>query len=233
MKNIQTMEGSAGLRLSEVSHVLVPGRGRVGGNGLSHLSMARVETAVGLYEQRQYDGTMVFCGYKTPVDSEGEPYVPEEGQREYQGVPEADSMYAYAKALGSTARCSVERDSIDTVTNLVYAEQRGHFGNNQDPVAIVAQEGHLNRIIHDIAPKVLRRDFIGVVVEELADYPDSDRLRSRVFGRAVLLGMHPDHPQIERVVPRRVEQGWAAMIRVQNATSAVKNLLGAHPIFAR
>lgn len=225
--NIQAMEGSKGLGLDEVSHVLVPGRGRVEGNWLSWQSMARVETAVGLYDQQQYDGTMVFCGYKTPVDNEGDPFRPEGAQQEYSGVPEADSMYSYAQLLGSRARHSIERDSIDTVTNLVFAEQRGHFGeSNHDPVAIVAQEGHLNRIIKDIAPKVLRRDYIGVVVDELPDHPDNDRLRSRVFGRAVLFGMHPEHPRLETIVPRRVEQGWAALLRVQRNVAIAKNVLG-------
>ena len=96
----------------------------------------------------------------------------------------------------------VERRSIDTVTNFVRVEVEGHFGDDR-PVAIVAQATHLHRILTVIAPRLLRRDFIGIVVPEPGE-PDVDGLLPEIVSRVVLRGMRADSENLLAVTTRRV-----------------------------
>lgn len=97
MKSFEVREGTAGLTLGDIEHVLIPGRGRdATGSSLSQASRMRVLHAFALYvEQRIGDrgGRIVCSGYKTPGDLHGDRWSPADSSDEvFVGVPEADSM---------------------------------------------------------------------------------------------------------------------------------------------
>lgn len=99
----------------------------------------------------------------------------------------------------------IERHSIDTVTNLALSESEGHFGDPR-PVAIVAQRAHLHRIMYYIAPRVLQRRFVGVVVPESTEEHES--LWPTVASRLVLLGISADPEEVATTSLRRAARLW-------------------------
>jgi uncharacterized SAM-binding protein YcdF (DUF218 family) len=157
----EVLPGTAGLTLGDVAHVLVPGHGRDDeATGLTPGGADRCRTAAGLHHSG-LPGVIVCAGYKSPIDRKGRPW--SASGEVFQGVPEADLMRSWLVDAGiDEAAIRVERHSVDTVTNLLRAEHENHFGDHR-PVAIVAQRGHLRRILM-LAPRLLRRPCLGVVV---------------------------------------------------------------------
>jgi hypothetical protein len=206
MSTFEVMEGSPGLRTDEIAHVLSPGRGRnETGDGLSPKSLERVMYAADFFIAQELEaggGVMLASGYKTPADKAGRPWSPEEGfnptddnKEVFCGIPEAYSAgEVWLKRGISRAAIRVEPRSIDTATNFARSEREGHFPDER-PVAIAAQEAHLERMIRRIAPKTLRREFLGIVVPE-GDQPDDDSFFAELESRAVLLGVNPNTPHI-------------------------------------
>lgn len=201
MRTYQIMEGSPGLALSDVGHVFSPGRGRdESGHGLSIRTRERAIYAGYVFidhELEAANGVLVASGYKTPADKAGDPWSVENGfspsddDVKFQGKPEADSTgEIWLEMSISEESIRRERRSIDTVTNFARTEAENYFPDGR-PVAIVAQEKHLERMIDHIAPKTLRRDYIGVVVPE-GDNPDQDTFFARLESQAVLLGIRPN-----------------------------------------
>jgi DUF218 domain-containing protein len=165
---LEFVSGSEDLPPESVAHILIPGRGRLGGASLTESARDRVAAAAALYLSGFLppDGRIVCSGYRSPADDHGVPWSPEGSDERFLGVPEADLMAAELTRLGVPRKdIHVERHSIDTVTNLALSECEGHFGDHR-PVAIVAQRAHLNRILHYIAPRLLERRYLGVVVPE-------------------------------------------------------------------
>ncbi|BBH66781.1 hypothetical protein ACTI_34660 [Actinoplanes sp. OR16] len=159
---MEILAGTPGLAFSQVVHVLVPGHGRnADATGLTPGGEARCRVAAGL----GLPGRIVCAGYKSPVDRKGAAWTTADAPGEvFQGVPEADLMRSWLVSAGvAPTSISVERHSIDTVTNLLRAEHGSHFGDDR-PVAIVTQRGHLQRILSIVAPRTLRRPYLGVVV---------------------------------------------------------------------
>ena len=216
----QTIDGTSGLKIEDVAHVLVPGRGRNEyGDGLSCQSFERVNFAASFFIEQEleiYGGVIVPSGYKTPPDRTGEPWTaPDEDQKTYVGLPEAESMkrILLSRKIGETA-VRVERDSFDTATNFVYAENGGYFPDDR-PVAIVAQERHLERMLKIIAPKTLRREYIGIVVPE-GEVKDGDRLAAKIQAILamaesyyVLRGINPDSTDIIDETTKRANKAWS------------------------
>jgi hypothetical protein len=170
--DLKIMPGTPGLDLKEVAHVLVPGRGRNDtGSGLTAEGLDRILVARGVFDEvvAPHDGRIVCSGYRSPIDQRGRPWSTGEAPgRTYMGVPEADLMCGELVRLGVPPEAiHVERESIDTVTNLLRSELEGHFGDDR-PVAIVAQPDQLRRIVTVIAPRILRRAFLGVEVPHAA-----------------------------------------------------------------
>jgi hypothetical protein len=166
----RTVAGTDGLGFDSVVHVLVPGRGRDHtGFGLNAGALDRVAVAKALFDRvvQRAHGRVVCSGYKSPMDFQGAPWHSDDApQRTYRGVPEAELMRRELLRQGVPADVvRAECESIDTVTNFLRAELEGHFGDDR-PVAIVAQEHHLDRMISVIAPRTLRRPYLGVIVPE-------------------------------------------------------------------
>src|SRR5882757_10519713 len=146
--DIQTIEGSPGLQLTEVGHLMVPGGGRNNdGMGLSEVSAARTEyaatidDALRLAEGENQDMSVVVCsGYKTPGDTNGKAWTPsspgEPVQKVwYQGIPEAYSMRRLLIGRGiAPERIRPEAGSIDTTTNFLHSQ--AEFPDDR-PVGIV------------------------------------------------------------------------------------------------
>ena len=206
------VEGKCAVPIAEVEHLLVPGRGRtLDGAALSHKGLERALYAAAVWEElglTHKEGVAITCGYKSPGDFGGDPYMIADDPTVYRGVPEADLLARVMQNEGVPGeRLRVERHSIDTVTNLVNAESGGYFPNGQ-PVAIVAQEEHLDRIMKHIAPKTLRRDFVGIAVPEIACDRDHDGVLASLASRAVLLGLTPKTENIAKIVQSRAELLW-------------------------
>lgn len=187
--------GTAGLTLHDVAHVLVPGRGRDDtGHGLTDEALDRVTVARELYDDvvSPAGGRIVCSGYKSPIDRKGAPWSPRGAPDQvFTGVPEADLMKRELVRLGVPAGAvSAERHSIDTVTNFLRSELEDHFGDDR-PVAIVAQADHLRRIIDVIAPRTLRRGFLGVVVPQ--DRPVAESPLVTLASRIIVARL-PDEP---------------------------------------
>jgi hypothetical protein len=173
----ETVPGTSGLRLDDVAHVLVPGRGRDdSGFGLNAGAHDRVLVASQLFEAvvRPAGGRIVCSGYKSPIDRKGTPWRFEGRPTEvFSGIPEAELMRRELIRLGTPEGIvSAECRSIDTVTNFLRADREGHFGDDR-PVAIVAQADHLHRMLAVIAPRTLRRAYLGVVVPQQPPQPES------------------------------------------------------------
>lgn len=214
MTEFDVLAGTRGLRLADVAHVLVPGRGRDGtGRGLSAAGMTRVKHAAALYLETRPAGRVVCSGYRTPGDLNGGTWSPPGSAEGFIGIPEADAMRAVLVEEGVPERAiEVERHSMDTVTNLVRVEAGGHFGDDR-PVAIVAQEAHLTRILRVVAPRVLQRDFLGVVVPDPTGQ-DEDGQMPRLVSRMVLFGVNGNTENLVALTERRVTRIWKAARRL-------------------
>jgi hypothetical protein len=182
MLTYEVLEGTPGLSINDVAHVMLPGRGRDStGHELSQKSFDRVVVGAEFFfdhSLEQNDGVIVCSGYKTPLDRNGERgWHPEDSNEKFIGVPEADSMRRVLRERWiPDSAIRVERHSIDTVTNFTYTEAGDYFGEgDKRPVAIVAQEQHLDRMINTIAPRTLRRDFMGIIVPEIGDIDKDGR----------------------------------------------------------
>jgi uncharacterized SAM-binding protein YcdF (DUF218 family) len=224
MSDFEIRPGTRGLRLDEIGHVLVPGRGRdAAGLGLSAPSRARVLQARALFTELGLgarDGRIVCSGYKTPADDHGGAWSPQDSPAEtFTGVPEADSMRRELLALGLPAESiRVERHSINTVTNFARAEAEGHFGDDR-PVAIVAQEAHLIRMLRVVAPRTLRRGYLGIVAPESGAAVYDGRV-SRLASRILLFGVTAETPGLVDVIERRIARVWDTASRMGAPTPA-------------
>lgn len=192
--------------MADVAHVLVPGCGRdMTGRHLNAASHARVVLAAELFHRNNLTGRVVCSGYRTPGDTNGGTW--SQGGETFVGVPEADAMRFELLTMDvPDPAIAVERHSVDTVTNLVRVEREGHFGDGR-PVAIVAQESHLARILRIIAPRTLRRAYLGVVVSEHGE-PDKDGLWPAVVSWLVLRGVYSDTEDAIRITDRRIGRVW-------------------------
>jgi hypothetical protein len=228
----RTIEGTPGLDLSEVGYVFSPGRGRdQSGEGLDPRTVARARFAGQLFidlQLRTSQGLLIASGYKTPKDKAGRAWSvenafnPAEEDEPFIGIPEADLtaelwMHEFGISDDSIRR---ERHSIDTVTNFVHAENKGHFPDDR-PVAIIAQEAHLQRMIDIIAPKTLKREYIGVIVPEEVGRTDQDTLSAQLESRAVLLGIKPNSRNIVKRTDNRAQLIWGGVLLLQNATGLI------------
>jgi len=215
----QIIEGTPGLKLEEAVHIMLPGRGRsADGESISSQTMDRVAYGARLYHSGGFaekSGVVVCSGYKTPAETLGMNHLIEDDQGEsfwFVGVPEAHS------ARDLLIRLAVPEDvvrremkSIDTVTNFTRTEYEDHFGEDDDrPVAIVAQESHLERMISEIAPRTLRRDYLGVVVPETGE-KNVDGRAALLVSKLILAGIQRDTPDIIEVTDRRARRVWAGV----------------------
>lgn len=208
MNKITTMEGAEGIALAGVAHLLVPGRGRdASGHRLTSTAELRVREAARVFKTLRLSdkgGVIVVCGYKSPGDQSGKI---DEFMKGYFGTPEADLMAKRLIQLGIPEMAiRIERDSIDTVTNLVFAECADSFPDNR-PVAIVAQRGHLKRIVQFIAPKVLKRSFIGVIAPD-AEVVDRDSVYAGLFSRLVLFRVTSESKDYAVKIHRKASRLW-------------------------
>jgi hypothetical protein len=215
---LETIEGRGNVSFPELAHVLVPGRGRDdAGTGLTPLVHAQVATARMLYDLAvgPNNGRIICSGYKSPADTKGENWSPADAPGEiFRGMPEADIMRTELIRLGvPETHVYAERHSIDTTTNFLRSEREGWFGDAR-PVAIVAQRSHLNRMLRVIAPRTLRRLYVGVVVPE-ADERAESPLAS--FVSVCILTCLPDGQRGIDIAERRAERFWrlARLARVR------------------
>jgi hypothetical protein len=205
--SLEILRGTPGLTLAGVAHVLVPGRGRnAGADGLTPQGAARVGLAAELH--RTLPGVRIVCsGYKSPVDDKGAPWTtPDAPGETFQGIPEADLMRRELHDQKIPTACvRVERHSVDTVTNLLRAESENHFGDDL-PVAIVSQRAHLRRILTVIAPRALRRPYLGVVVPELT--PEPENPIADLASRLIVARLPADPARAAEVADRRATTLW-------------------------
>lgn len=217
-------EGSPGVTIYDVSHLMVPGRYRSpDGMGLSDLTAQRVDAAADFYRDKalaSHGGVVVASGYKSPNDHVGEPWRDEYGV-EYEGIPEAFSIRA--RFLGRKgcegADVRVEAKSVDTVTNFTESQR---FFPDERPVGIVAQEAHLERILDIIAPRTMKRPYVGIVVPEITGHYDKDGLPARLVSRWVARGLTPETENASAIAEARVQNIW----RNINTAKSIKSLPG-------
>jgi uncharacterized SAM-binding protein YcdF (DUF218 family) len=157
---------------------------------------------------RPNEGRIICSGYKSPADDKGKNWSSEDAPGEvFRGIPEADIIRTELMRLGvPETDVYAERHSIDTVTNLLRSEREGWFGDAR-PVAIVAQRSHLQRILRVIAPRTLRRPYLGVVVPEADERAESPL--ARLVSVCILTGL-PDRRAID-VAERRTRWIWRAV----------------------
>jgi uncharacterized SAM-binding protein YcdF (DUF218 family) len=206
----ETIGAAGGASFHDVAHVLVPGRGRDDtATGLTADARNRVKTARVLYDVavRPKEGRIICSGYKSPIDRKGANWSTADAPGEiFHGIPEADIMRTELLRLGvREADVYAERHSIDTVTNFLRSELEGWFGDAR-PVAIVAQRSHLERMLRVIAPRTLRRPYLGVVVPEAQERAESPM--ASVVSACILAGL-PTRRAID-VAQRRAEWFWRA-----------------------
>lgn len=221
----EIMEGSAGLQATDVAHIIVPGRMRsANGMGLHEFSVQRALTAADFFvDHRLADsgGVAVCSGYKTPRDRTAELWRDPKTGREFEGVPEAIGMQAVMVMRGvDPTAIRAETDSIDSATNLV--QSQAFSPNDGRPVAIVAQEQHLVSFMEVVAPRLLRRDFLGVVVPELPGNPDIDTRIMQFMRRVVTHGLTPDDPKSVSKPYKRASRIWATAIALDRVTKFKK-----------
>lgn len=65
-----------------------------------------------------------------------------------------------------------------------------------------------------VAPKTLRRDYLGVVVPDTGVGDTEGRL-PRLASRLILRGLHPDAPDLTEVTTCRAEALWRAAGRMR------------------
>jgi len=228
MDKYTIMEGSPGLTLGEVSHMVIPGRGRSGdGMSLSEPSLARAIFAADVWVDSNFaegDGFAICSGYKSPRDHTGQIWLSPDFRR-YRGKPEADSMGDVLMDNGVQSwRIQYERNSPDTATNLAFCERDNCFGKDDErPTVFIAQEGQLERIIRDIAPRVMRRDFLGIVVPE-DKVPDPDSRLARLATRATMLGIKPEDPRMPQKVANHSKAVWDLVGAVDLAHNALRSV---------
>lgn len=192
----------------EIRYILVPGRGR-GSDGASLTIAAKIRAleAVHVFNKlnlEQKGGIIITCGYKSPADRAGKN---DEFLQGYIGVPEADLLRDVIVAKGIPSDCvRVERDSIDTVTNLAFVERSGFF-HNEGTVAIIAQRAHLQRIIQCVAPRILKRPFVGIIAGE-ATIKDTDSFWAVAFSKLALVGINQDTMSSADKLYKRVNWLW-------------------------
>jgi hypothetical protein len=223
----ETIPGTPGVAIDDVTQLLVPGRGRdPTGMGLSPESAARYAFAAAFFREHKLlerGGTIVCVGYKTPRDHSGEPWTDPEGTV-YQGVPEAISGAQLLIEEGVPKECiRVEYKSQDTPDNFV----RGRDLLDRNRAAgIAAQEGHLLRMINVIAGRTLYPDipYIGLVVPEDGT-PAPDSLAATLHSRFVLRNMTHDDPELIEITERRSELAWRALLTVERAALGAKRVL--------
>ncbi|SRR5579875_16267 len=208
--HFEVVAGTPGLGLADVAHILVPGRGRDrSGFGLNGDAYDRISTAYSLYKLTTLPkgGRIVCSGYKSPSDHKGVSWSPPESPNEvFCGMPEADIMRRELVQLGVRAGdIEVERHSIDTVGNFLRSELEGHFGDDR-PVAIVAQRAHLDRILRIIAPRTLRRDYLGVIVGDSSG--DDESMLASAVSNCVLAGLPTSSDESISRAERRVQMFW-------------------------
>ncbi|BEL09208.1 hypothetical protein Q0Z83_073990 [Actinoplanes sichuanensis] len=198
------LSGTPGLSLGRVAHVLVPGHGRNhDASGLTPGGVDRCRIGLAVHSALSPGGVIVCSGYKSPADRKGAVFRAD-GET-FQGAPEADLMRDRLLAAGADAAVlRVERHSVDTVTNLLRAEHEGHFGDDR-PVAIVAQRGHLHRILSVVAPRTLRRPYLGVVVPGGA--PRENPLAAPM-SRLIIAGLPTDPAAAITTATARAERLW-------------------------
>jgi hypothetical protein len=203
-------------------HLLIPGGGRES-NGVesSPIGIARVETAANFFWHQHLlgkSGLVVSSGYKSLGEAPaGRQYI-EEIRCRTDGIPEAVMSDRLLGVLGVPKEVRrIEWQSIDTTTNFAFS--RLLLPDDDVPLGIVSQEGHLERILRHIAPKTLDRDFFGVVVPELNECkPEQDRALAGIFSRAVLAGITPHTPNMDTKVARRAQVGWGVMKIIRAVT---------------
>lgn len=206
MEAIRTIPSRTCNTVDKVAHILVPGRGRASsGRALTQAAKCRAREAARLFtslELAKKSGVIVVCGYKSPADWYG---LQNEYMEGYVGIPEADLLANELMRLGIPGSViRVERNSIDTVTNLLFAEKPSFFPDERS-VAIIAQEAHLRRIMKYIAPKILQRDYVGVIV---AAPKDRDSLLATFFSQIALFGTKKNGLHTPQKVYRRVLAMW-------------------------
>jgi vancomycin permeability regulator SanA len=125
------------------------------------------------------------------------------------GLPEAKLMKAYLIDTGvPETAIRAESRSIDTVTNFLRSEFEGFFGDTR-PVAIVAQEAHLQRILSIIAPQTLRRPYIGVVVPQTN--PEEENRFANLASRVVVSHLPSDCNRAIAHATARANFIWSAL----------------------
>src|SRR5665213_1717336 len=94
-RTFDTIEGTAGIRDTDVAHLMLPGRGRsLDGTGISPASEQRVSVAAEFYIGHmllEQSGVIVCSGYKTPGDNLGGQWL-DDNDILYSGIPESYSM---------------------------------------------------------------------------------------------------------------------------------------------
>ncbi|GAA0573727.1 hypothetical protein GCM10010172_67940 [Paractinoplanes ferrugineus] len=214
--DLDIVPGTSGLRLDDVAHVLVPGRGRDGsGFGLTAESLDRLTVAGQLFERvvRPAAGRIVCAGYKSPGDRTGTEWrSPEPPHRVFLGIPEGELMRRELVSRGLPPEAvRAECASVETVTNFLRAESGGYFGDRR-PVAIVAQPDHLRRIMSVIAPRTLRRPYLGVLVPQRP--PRTEPWAATLASRLIAAVLPADPRLATERATTRAELIW----RIVNAT---------------
>lgn len=209
---IEIIEGRSSVSLSDLAHVLVPGRGRDStGTGLTADARDRVVVARTLYDLtvQANKGRIICSGYKSPSDLKGESWSPPDSPGEvFRGIPEADIMRAELIRLGvPETDVYAERHSVDTVTNFLRSEREGWFGDAR-PVAIVAQRSHLERMLRVIAPRTLRRPYLGIVVSEAQE--SAENPLASLVSACVLARLPAGDQRAIEVAHRRAQRFWRA-----------------------
>ncbi|GAA1626580.1 ElyC/SanA/YdcF family protein [Actinoplanes couchii] len=197
----EVLPGTPGLTLASVAHVLIPGYGRLAdATALTLGGTDRCRTGLALHRSLGR-GVVVCSGYKSPSDHTGTPRVID--GRSYQGVPEADLMRSWMVGAGADpGLVRAERDSVDTVTNLLRSDTC--FGDSR-PIAIVSHRGHLRRILSVIAPRTLRRSYLGVVVP---GDPLHEKPIISVMSWLTTVGLPPSPDRAIAAATRRSELMW-------------------------
>ncbi len=197
-------------------HLLIPGRGRgLDGESLTPSAELRGKRAAEVYKElrlHNQDGFVIVCGYKSPADMSG---LPDSFMKGYLGVPEADLMANLLVKYGVKRDViRIERQSVDTVTNLAFAERDGLIPNDGGSVGIIAQKCHLRRIIHVIAPRIMEHSYFGIVAADGVS-KDRDSILANIFSRAVLFGIRDDTNDKYKVMERRVEKLWRFVLSLR------------------
>jgi hypothetical protein len=226
-RTFQTIEGTAGIRDTDVAHLILPGRGRgLDGMSITSIGEQRVATAAEFYIGHMLldqGGVVVCSGYKTPSDNLGEPWRDQNGI-EYMGIPESYSMKSSLIENHQIPEASIrtEAQSIDTVTN--FTNSQSLFPDDR-PIGIVSQEQHLERIMKVIAPRTIRQDYIGIVVPELPGEVDIDSLPAKVASLYIAWGLKPYNKNSSEIAEKRAIQIWRTVLAIKSLS---KSLTGNH-----